>query len=330
MRLLLSLLMIFTLTLSAEQPPSPKRIQKELISAEEQYKRAKNMFNPWYTGPLITPSPGMMSPGYANIQPYLFIGGNYAQFNKKRHSVSLAHNQYSMKVTSGMSTGITPSVDFSATPSATVNWSDHHTGGGFNDLSATIGFLITPQTLYIPGMKFTIAETFPTGKYQHLSFNGLGLNSTGGGTYQTQFGFAISKVIWWTYPHPINLRYFIGYTIETPVHVKGFNTYGGGRDTTGVVHPGNTLTNDFGIEYSLSQRWVLALDVAYVAQNRTKFNGHSTLPVGGGYNDNLSLAPAIEYNWSPNLGILWGVQFSVYGRNSANFATGQFSVTYTW
>lgn len=331
-RLFLSLLVLATFSLSAQQkpPPSPEQIQKEIISAKEQYRRAKNMFNPWYTGPLITPSPSMMPPGQYNIQPYLFVGGTYATFNEDRHSISLSHNQYSLRATSGMFIGITKSVDFTFTPSAVVNWQDRHTGGGFNDLSATAGFLINPESLYIPGMKFTITETFPTGKYQHLSFNGLGLNSTGGGTYQTQFGFGISKVIWWLYPHPMNLRYFIGYTIETPVHVKGFNTYGGGLNTDGVVHPGNTLTADLGIECSLSQRWVLALDVAYVAQNRTKFHGTSTNAVGGGYNDNLSLAPAIEYNWNPNLGILWGVQFSVYGRNSSNFATGQFSVTYTW
>ncbi len=322
------LCLLFTFVLSSQEP-SPHQIQKELLSANEQYRRAKDMFNPWYTGPLITPAASMMSPGSADIQPYLFVGGNYAQFNNERHSVSLTHNLYSMRVTSGILTGITKSVDLNITPSATVNWSDHHSGGGFNDLSATIGFLITPQTIYVPAMKFTITETFPTGKYEHLSFNGLGLNSTGGGTWQTQFGFAISKVIWWTYPHPIHLRYFIGYTIKTPVHVEGFNTYEGGKDTKGVVQPGNTLTHDLGIEYSFSERWVLALDVAYVAQNRTKFHGHSTNSVLGGYNDNLSLAPAIEYNWNSNLGILWGVQFSVYGKNSLNFATGQFSVTYT-
>ncbi len=320
----------FTFALFSQQILSPQAIEEELISAFEKYRRAKSMFNPWYTGPLITPSPGMMPPGYANIQPYLFVGGNYGLFNEDRKRISLPHNLYFLKITTGMATGITPSVDFAITPSWTVNWSDHHDGGGFNDLSATIGFLINPETLYIPGMKFTISETFPTGKYKHLSFNGLRLNSTGGGSWQTAFGFAISKIIWWTYPHPMNVRYFISYTIETPVYVSGFNSYGGGKDTRGTVRPGNTLTSDLGIEYSLTQRWVLALDIAYVAQNNTKFHGHSTNPVGYGYNDNLSLAPAIEYNWSANFGVLWGVQFSVYGRNSFNFATGQFSVAYTW
>ena len=330
-------LILAVFALSAREQLTPEQIQVQLNAAEAQYQQAKKMFNPWYTGPLITPSANMMPPGFANIQPYLFVGGTYANFNAKRQSIPLEHNLYSMQITSGMAIGVTKSVDCNIIPAGIMNWQRGKTGGGFNDLSATVGFLINPETLYVPGMKFFIAETFPTGKYKNLSFNGLGLNSTGGGTYQTQFGFITSKAIWWTYPHPMNLRAFVGYTIETTVHVEGFNTYGGGFHTDGIVRPGNTLTADLGIECALSQRWVLAADVVYSAQNRTKFHGNPGVlanglpaPVGSPYNDNLSLAPAIEYNWNPNLGILGGVQFSVYGRSSPNFAKGQFSVTYTF
>ncbi len=318
------------LCLFSQETASPRQVAKELEEAQTQFNRAKQMFNPWYTGPLITPAPGMMPPGKGNIQPYLFFEGTYATFNKNRKSVSLPHNKYFIELTSGMAFGITDSVDCGVTPSAIVNRQKGQTGGGFNDLTANLGFLITPETLYIPGMKFTITETFPTGKYNNLSLNGLGLDSTGGGSYQTEFGFAIAKLLWWFYEHPVKLRYFVGYTVATPVHVKGFNTYGGDITTRGTVHPGNTLATDFGIECSLTQHLVLALDTVYTAQNRTKFNGSTISPVGGGYNDNLSFAPAIEYIWSPDLGIVFGSQFSVYGRNSANFANGQFSVTYTW
>lgn len=332
MRILLLLLVSFALFAQ-----TPAQIQTQLNDATAQYNQAKKMFNPWYTGPLVTPAAGMMPPGSGNVQPYLFFNTAYAAFNEERKSIPLPHNSYFLQLAQLTFSGITDTVDCIATTTGTVNWQDHHTGGGFNDLAVTIGFLIHTETLYIPQFKFTIAETFPTGKYQNLSLNGLGLNSTGDGTYQTQFGLVIGKVIWWTYPHPINSRLFIGYNISTTTHVENFNTFGGGFHTRGVVRPGNTLTVDLGLEYSLTQRWVLALDTVYVAQNRTKFHGTpgilpSGLPasVGAPYNDNLSLAPAIEYNWNENLGIIWGVQFSVYGRSSQNFAKGQFSVTYTW
>ncbi|MBU6384081.1 MAG: hypothetical protein KGQ49_03210 [Verrucomicrobia bacterium] len=316
---------------------SPQEIQEQLNDAETTYRQAKSMFNPWYTGPLVTPSASMMAPGSANIQPYLFVTGSWATYNSHRHTVDNKHNLYSVQLNPLLQVGITDTMDVILSTAGIVNWQDGHNGGGFNDLVITIGFPITRETLYVPRMKFTIAETFPTGKYQHLSTNGLGLNATGGGSYQTTFGFATGKVIWWTYPHPMNLRAFVGYTIPTDVHVKDFNTYGGGFDTNGTVRPGNKLSADFGMEFSFTQRWVFAMDVVYVATNMTHFHGNpghtadgGVAIVGNGYSDNLSLAPAFEYNWNDNLGIVTGVQFSVYGRNSNVFATGQFSVTYTW
>lgn len=314
---------------------SPQQINEELISAEAQFTRAKGMFNPWYAGPLVTPSASMMPPGSANIQPYLYITGNYASFNSERKSIPLIHNSYQLQLIAPMQIGVTDSTDISVTVLGTANWKNHHSGIGFGDVSVTYGFSIFKETLYIPKFKFTVTETFPTGKYKHLYPTGL--NGTGGGSYQTRFGLATGKVIWWTYPYVMNVRLFLGYNVPTVVSVSGFNSYGGGFGTKGRVHPGNTFFADFGYELTFSQNWVFAMDVVYSAQNRTQFNGTPGLAasgasavVGSPYNDNLSLAPAIEYNFNEALAILWGVQFSVYGRNSTNFVNGQFSVEYQW
>ena len=72
---------------SADQTPVPHEIiEKELKSAEEEFREAKKMFNPWYTGPLLTPSAHILPPGYFNIQPYLFLTNNYARFNQSGKS----------------------------------------------------------------------------------------------------------------------------------------------------------------------------------------------------------------------------------------------------
>ena len=314
---------------------TPEQIQQELNDAEAQFTRATKMFNPWYAGPLVTPSASMMPVGMGNVQPYLFINANYAAFDKDRHSVPLPHNSYQLQAIVPVQAGVTDSTDITVIPSALASWQNHHSGGGFGDLGVTYGFKIFGETLYIPKFKFTIGETFPTGRYKNLASTGL--NDSGAGSYQTQFGFATGKVIWWTYPYPMNTRLFFGYKIGTVVDVTGFNNYGGGFGTKGRVRPGNSITADFGYELSFSQRWVFAIDVVYVAQNRTKFHGTpgvtadgTPATVGSGYSDNLSLAPALEYNFSDVLSILWGAQFSVYGRNSANFVNGQLSAEYTW
>ncbi len=325
----------FLLCAQEMEHKTPEEIQQELDDAEAKFERAKKMFNPWYAGPLVTPSASMMPPGSANIQPYLFIQGNYAAFNEDRKSISLEHNLYTATVMTPMQVGVTSSTDVVVNPSAQASWQNHHSGGGFGDLGVTYGFKIQSETLYVPKFKFTVGETFPTGRYKNL--NSTGLNGTGGGSYKTTFGFATGKLIWWTYPNPMNTRLFIGYTISTTVNVSGYNAYGGGIGTRGRVRPGNEITADFGYELSFNQKWVLALDVVYVCQNRTKFHGTpgvtktgATAAVGGGFNDNLSLAPALEYNFSDVFAVLAGVQFSVYGRNSANFINGQLSVEYSW
>jgi hypothetical protein len=334
----LLLLFLVPFMIYGQDHVSPEQIQRELDQAEAKFARAQKMFNPWYGGPLVTPSASMMPPGQANIQPYLFIRGNYAAFDKQRHSHSLPHNSYQLQVIAPMQMGVTDCTDFVFNPSAQANWSRGQNGGGFGDLAVTYGFCIFKETLYIPKFKFTVSQVFPTGKYKNLSTNGLGLNATGGGSYQTSFGFATGKVIWWTYPHPMNLRLFFGYNLGTVVNVRNFNAYGGGYDTKGRVRIGNTFTADLGMEVTITQRWVAAMDIVYQASNSTKFHGNpghlkdgTPASVGSPYSDNLSLAPAIEYNFDEsNMCILWGFQFSVYGRSSTNFVNGQFSFEYSW
>lgn len=316
---------------------SPEQIEGQLDSAETKFRRAKEMFNPWYTGPLLTPSASMMPPGYGNLQPYIFMVGNYARYDQNRKSVSLPNNLYQFKSSNIIQFGVTNTMDIIATFTGAGQWEAGHSGGGFGDLPITIGFPIVRQTLYVPQIKLSIQENFPTGRYQNLSSNGLGLSGIGQGAYQTTFSLAMSKLLFWSYKHPVNVRLFFGYTLSTTVHVKNYNVYGGGHGTLGKVRPGNAFAADFGIEYSINQPWVACFDIVYTCQNQTKFHGEPGLTadgtpasVGGPYNDNLSLAPGIEYNWSENLGVLGGAWFSVYGRNSSAFVQGVFSVCWTF
>jgi hypothetical protein len=311
---------------------TPQEIQKQLNEAEAQYEHALKLFNPWYTGPLITPSATMAAPGYALVQPYIYFTDTYANYNTHRHVVDRP-NLYSLKVQPViLQVGVTPSVDTTLIMSAVANWSKGKSGGGFNDISAAVGFLINQQTLYIPKFKFSISQSFPTGKYQHLNHNGLGLDSTGAGAWQTTFTLATGKVIFWNTLHPMNTRFAFSGTISTSVHVKDFNTYGGGFKTKGTVHPGNAYSADLGLELSITQPWVVALDIVYNWQNKTTFHGKrgftaegTPASVGTGYSDQLSLAPAIEYNFNADMGVLGGVWFTVYGRNAGDFVSGIFS-----
>ena len=109
MRLAL-LLSLWTCVSLLAQIKSPEEIRQELDDAERQLARAEEMFDPWYTGPLLTPSASMMPPGYANTQGYLFFTQNYAAFNEDRKSVSFAHDTYNLNPVDILQFGVTDSV----------------------------------------------------------------------------------------------------------------------------------------------------------------------------------------------------------------------------
>jgi hypothetical protein len=79
------------------------------------------------------------------------------------------------------------------------------------------------------------------------------------------------------------------------------------------------------------------MDIAYTYSAKTTFTGSpgttalgTPASVGGPFNEQLSLAPALEYNPNGNLGFIAGCWFSVWGKNSLDFVSGVASVTWTF
>jgi hypothetical protein len=316
---------------------STQQIQKELNEAQAQYEHAKELFNPWYSGPLLTGSAHMMPPGYLSLQPYLFVADNYAVFDGDYESHGIPDFTSLNPQINALQAGITSWLDIALGIQGVCNWQDGKYSGGFGDTAVTLGFPLLTEGLYIPAMKIGIQETFPTGRYQKLTPGKGAVQGIGMGSYQTTFSYRIAKLCFWSTLHPLNLRSTFAYTIPTTVHVKGFNSYGGGFDTKGKVRPGNQLSVSVGMEWSVTQRWVFANDIVYAHHDRTQFNGHKGVTssgkpakTGAPSSEQWSLAPAIEYNFSSMLGVLGGVWFSFAGRNSSKFVQGIVSVTYTW
>jgi hypothetical protein len=325
---------------SSVTTPSPVVIEQELVDAEKEFSDAKKMFNPWYTGPLLAPSATLISPGSYNIQPYLFVNWNYGKYQQsgKMERTPMFFQLYPQNI---FQFGITDWMEGLITLKAQYNKESHRSYADFADLPVGLGFQLLAEGPYKPAILLSLQEVFPTGNYQKLNPTKNGIDATGAGAYTTNIYLNFSKCIWWWWlAHPMNFRLSLEYSIPSHVSVKGFNAYGGGYDTAGKVHPGQTFSADFGYEFSFTQNWALALDIVYNYTFKTRFYGYpgrvssdpqaALASVGGPYNDQLSLAPAIEYNWNENLGVIVGTWFTVWGRNSTAFASGVFSVTYTF
>ena len=338
-RLLLTSLL--SLSLYAEEvteelpTPPPEVVERQLEDAEREFDKAKKMFNPWYAGPLLTPSAHILGPGYINIQPYLFWTNTRAQYDKSGKSHKIP-NKHTLNPQIPMLIGALSWMDFTVSGQYVWNKQKGVVGNGWGDTGVGVNFGLMKEGPYRPALLFGIKETFPSGRYQRLNPRKAGLDATGAGSYQTTLTFNIAKLVWWLTLHPMNFRFSFNYTLPAPVKVHGNNAYGGGAGTHGKVRPGKTFQGDIGYEYSFTQKWVAALDIVYDYQNDSTFSGHAGstggVPnaVGAPFNDQLSLAPALEYNPTANLSFLAGVWFTVYGRNSGNFVSGVITVEYTF
>ncbi len=313
-----------------EAPVPPQVIEKQLSDAEKEFQEAKKMFNPWYAGPLLAPSAHVIPPHSYNIQPYLFFTDTYGQFDKHGNSHALPHHKHQIKPQVVFQFGMFERLDGVVSIPGIRNRQNGHSSTNIGDANASLGFGILKESAYHPAILVSVQETFPTGKYNNLDPKKGGVDATGGGSYQTTINLNFSKVVWWWTTHPMALRLSLGYSIPSSVKVNNFNAYGGAVGTHGTVHPGNSFSADFGYEYSFTQRWVAALDVVYSYSWKTTFSGHATAPMTSPFSDQFSLAPALEYNPSPNLGLLAGVWFTVWGRNSSNFFSEIVSVTYSF
>lgn len=324
-----SLILILTLLcfLHAQTPPPPPEVlEKELQSAKDEFERAQKLFNPWFSGPLLTGSGNTFPPGKVGVQPYLNIIDNYALFSKSGSSRNIDDiviiNPYL-----SMLTGITSYLEISTDFGWSFQQQDGKQGNGFNDTGLRLGIGLSKETETLPAVKINIKEVFPTGRYQNLNPNKNGMDGTGAGTYRTLVGIAASKVILYETEHPISLRGSFTFGIPTSVKVTGFNNYGGGYGTNGTVKPGKSIAAAFAFEYSINQNWVFSNDFVYNYRNKHTFSGNpgtnkdgSSAAVGLPFSDQLSLAPAIEYNPKPDLNFIAGGWFAVWGRNSLRFA----------
>jgi len=285
---------------------------------------------PWLTGPLLAPSGHVVPVGHINIEPYFYANVLTGSYNEHWKAQNAENNFYNNLFQVPLQIGLMSRWDFVIVPQ--FSWNHIHGASHwvYNDLPLELEYQIYYDTpgMWPPAVKVSFKASVPLGKYQKFDPNDKGTDAGGSGSWNPGIGLTFSRLFHYTGVHFLATRLALSYTIPNSVHVKGFNSYGGGRHTRGTVYPGPYFSADLGLEYTLAQKWALALDVLYVHSNHTRFKGHKGdtdgVPnsVGGPSSEQLSLAPAIEYNWNANCGIIAGVWFSIAGRNTAEFING--------
>jgi hypothetical protein len=296
---------------------------------------------------LLAPSARIIQPGHVNFEPYVLASKRSHIYNKHWHTQHVP-TFVSVQTQLQLKTGLCKDFDFQIAPTFSWNHSKGQARWVYNDLPIGINYQLVGNhhDSWLPQVKLSVGEIFPTGPYQKLDLRKNGTDAGGQGSFQTYVAITFGKLyhiyerIW------LNLRLNASYIYLASVHVKGLNSYGGSDDTKGKVRPGQQWSQDFGMELSLSQNWALALDIFNWMGDKTTFHGRrGTMPrqsnvpaflpvtpiffdivvplteanIGSPSFNQVSLAPAIEYNFSANHGIIAGAWFTVAGRNASDF-----------
>lgn len=282
--------------------------------------------DPWWTGTLLS-NPGTVTPvGTINVEPYLFVNNFYGiydrhwQFQSREHFVSI--NPQIL-----VSVGILKNVDVQIIVQAFDN---HFRGGSSTSIGDTylelgIQLLEDKKDSWIPALQIVFDQNFPTGNFQNLRSNLFGADVSGTGLYTFGVGLNFEKVLYFK-KHPTRFRLNAEYFFPSSSSVSGFNAFGGGFDTKGQIQSDGGFTTIAAVEYGMTKNWVFALDLVHIHNSPITFRGRMgtiapdrPAAIGLRAFDNISLAPALEYNYNADVGIIWGVWFSVAGKNNLAF-----------
>jgi hypothetical protein len=300
--------------LAGELPTEPTPVRQSLQDA-------------WWTGPLLASSASTLPRGHALVEPYLYRSITNARFDADGHrqpvpraSVwgSLTYLLYGL--TDRLTVGLIPQFGF-AQPSQGPSSS----GIAAGDLGLQAQYRLTQfrEGRWIPTTSLVVGETLPTGRYDRLGTHPS--DGFGAGAHTTTVALYSQYYFWMPNGRILRSRFDVSYSWSDTVALQDVSVYGTPDGFHGSAQPGPAFTADLANEYSLTRRWVLALDVIYQHQETTRVSGKvvpedgggppATFAASSGSSASLGFAPAIEYNWNSRRGVIAGMRFVTHGRN---------------
>jgi hypothetical protein len=262
----------------------------------------------WWTGPLLAAGGAALPRGHMLIEPYFYdVRGS--------HSNSFGSSSYVLYgLMNGLTVGSIPAVGYNKMSNAL---SSSSVGSGDFTLVAQHQLTQFHPGSWVPTMGAVVEETLPTGKYDNLgerSSNGLGA-----GAYTTLLGLYPQTYFWMPNGRILRMRFDVSQAFSRSVNVEGVSVYGTGAGFSGRAKPGASFLADPAWEYSVTRKWVLALDATYRHNWNTQVTGVNAAAAGSGLvpasvtmnsgsSEVFAFAPAIEYNWRSYLGVIVGTR----------------------
>src|SRR3984885_3436953 len=270
----------------------------------------------WWTGPMLAPSAATLPRGHFLIEPYLYdvIATHSNGFG------SLTYVNYGLA--DRVTVGLIPTAGFNK-----VSNGPSSSGVGLGDLTLQTQYRLTKfhEGSWIPTSSFALQETLPTGKYDRLGNRQS--DGLGSGAYTTTLALYSQTYFWLPNKRILRMRFNVSQSLSNNVNVEDVSVYGTGTGFRGHAKPGSSFYVDASWEYSLTRKWVLALDATYRHNANTHATGYdipdlngaqdpSSIQLNSGSSEVFAFAPAIEYSWKPNLGVLVGTRVIPAAHNT--------------
>ncbi|KTD82680.1 hypothetical protein [Legionella waltersii] len=295
---------------------------------------------PWFTGPLLAPAGHTIPAGHTNFEFYAINVFTNGQYNSSGQVVRTPLFR-TFVANPILSHGFTDFLDVQMTVPYAFNSTRGVNYNRLTDVSTAIGLQFFEQKGDPKRMdvRLLIQETFPTGRYDHLNPALFGTDATGLGSYQTQIGLNLQYLLEVFKDHYLRTRLIASRIYSSNVKVDGLSSYGGTINTHGTVKPGIENDIDLAFEFTLTQNWVAVMEGYLSTGTSTRFNGILNISsvgsppianIGSGSFRENALAPAIEYNFNENIGLIGGVWFPVKGVNTSHFMTYMLALNAFW
>jgi len=279
----------------------------------------------WWTGPMLTPSANTLPRGHFLLEPYLY---NVRAANSSSVG-SLTYVLYG--VTDRLTVGVIPTAGYNF-----VNRESSSSRIRIGDLSlqAQYRLIRSRPDSRKPTLSVNVQETLPTGRYDRLGNRSA--DGQGSGTHVTTLGIYTQKYFWLPNERILRARLNVSHAFTSSAPIHGTSVYGTGPDFRGSINRSQSPFVNLSGEYSLTRKWVIALDAAYRHDGALALNGSNTGVNGVSTNvrrtlsshDSVAFAPAIEYSWRSSIGVLLGARVLGVGHKSSPSVTPAVAINY--
>jgi hypothetical protein len=281
----------------------------------------------WWTGPMLANSAETLPKGHFLVETYLYDAAatRVDGFGSRTYLLYGLADRFTV--------GMIPILGYNR-----VSGGLDSSGVGLGDIELMAQYRLTEfhEGSGLPTFAVQVQQALPTGKYDRLGNRPS--DGMGSGTRATTLALLSQTWFWLPNGRILRARFNLSQTLSGSADVQGVSVYGTDQGFHGRAKPGRAFLADASLEYSLTRKWVLALDLFYTHNRNIRVTGRE-MNIDAANGGNLvvrnigstaafGFAPAVEYSWTSHLGLLVGVRVIPARGNTPSSITPALAINY--